>query len=144
MNKVEFIQFLDKSIQDEMLLGANGNRHKLLGLRNIKSDFNYLCSNNPDMNSVEILKKLYKERKSTEDVYIDLGKLEFAIQETTEMELISKWLPKEPSNEEVMSYLQTLTNIPKQKSSFKKFQEACTANFGQKVDSQIILNFIEN
>ena len=46
MNNIEFIQFIDVAIHDEMLLGPNKNENRLIGLRNIKSDFNYIASTN--------------------------------------------------------------------------------------------------
>lgn len=142
MTSIEFIQFIDNCIKQEMLLGPNKNESRLIGLRNIKSDFNYIQSKNPKLEALDILKKLYKEREDNEKLYNDAGKTDLWLQEHTEKEILSRWIPKEPEPEEVFSFLYSLTDIPKSKSSFKKYQSECIKNFGQKVDSNIILEFI--
>lgn len=142
MTSIEFIQFIDSCIKTEMLLGPNKNEHRLIGLRNIKSDFNYLQSKNTKLEALDILKKLYKEREENENLYRDAGKSDLWLQEHTEKEILSRWIPKEPSSEEVLNFLSTLTDISRTKSSFKKYQTECIKHFGQKVDSNIILEFI--
>lgn len=142
MTSIEFIQFIDNCIKTEMLLGPNKNEHRLIGLRNIKSDFNYLQSKDTKLEALDILKKLYKEREENEITYKDAGKSDLWLQEHVEKEILSRWIPEEPTPEEVFSFLSTLTDIPKTKSSFKKYQTECTKHFGQKVDSNIILEFI--
>lgn len=142
MTSIEFIQFVDNCIKQEMFLGPNKNENRLIGLRNIKSDFNYIQSKNPKLEALDILKKLYKEREDNEKLYNDAGKTDLWLQEHTEKEILSRWIPKEPEPEEVFSFLYSLTDVPKAKSSFKKYQSECTKRFGQKVDSNIILEFI--
>ena len=85
---------------------------------------------------------MYKERADNVNIYQANDRRDLWLQENTEKNLLQKWLPKEPEEFEVVEFLKTLTDIPKSKSSFKKFQDACSEKFGQKVDSQIILNFI--
>ena len=70
MNNIEFISIIDKSIHDEIMLGGSKNENKLIGLRNIKSDFNYLASKNNKLNTIDILKKLYKEREESSEIYL--------------------------------------------------------------------------
>lgn len=142
MTSIEFIQFIDNCIKQEMLLGQNKNENRLIGLRNIKSDFNYIQSKNPKLEALDILKKLYKEREDNEKLYNDAGKTDLWLQEHIEKEILSRWIPKEPEPEEVFNFLYSLADIPKIKSSFKKYQSECTKHFGQKVDSNIILEFI--
>lgn len=144
MNNIEFIQFVDVAIHDEMLLGPNKNENRLIGLRNIKSDFNYIASTNNKLSTSDILKRLYKERLENSKIYLDANKHDLWFQEHTELGILENYLPKEPTETEILSFLSTLIDIPKQKSSFKKYQEACSEKFGQMVNSKIILNFIEN
>lgn len=144
MNNSDFISFIDKAIHDEILLGPNKNENKLIGLRNIKADFNYIASTNNKLNTIDILKRLYKERIENLKIYLDANKHDLWIQEHTELNILENYIPKEPSEIEILSFLNTLVDIPKQKSSFKKYQEACFEKFGQTINSKIILNFIEN
>ncbi len=138
----QVINLIDDLLHKEMLLGQARNENRLQGYRNIKSDFNYIYSNNPDALAVDILKKMYKERSDNAEIYKSNNRNDLWIQEITEKNIIEKWLPKEPSEIEVIDFLKSLIDIPKAKSSFKKFQDACLEKFGQKVDSQIILKFI--
>ena len=142
VNNQEFITYINEAIRQEMLLGQARNEIKLQGLRNIKSDFTYISSNNTKMEAVDIVKRLYKEREENTDMYANTDRKDLWLQENTEKNLLKSWLPKEPSKEDVINFLNTLTEIPKQKSSFKKFQDACSEKFGQKIDSGIILEFL--
>lgn len=141
MNNIEFISYIDEAIKQEMLLGSSKNENKLTGLRNIKSDFNYIASKNNKLSAIDILKSMYKERSDNASLYLSEGRNDLWIQENTELNLLNNYLPPEPSKTQVIDFLNGL-DIPKQKSSFKKFQDACVEKFGQKIDSQIILDFI--
>lgn len=141
MNNIEFISYIDEAIKQEMLLGLSKNENKLTGLRNIKSDFNYIASKNNKLSAIDILRSMYKERSDNASLYLSEGRNDLWIQENTELNLLNNYLPPEPSKTQVIDFLNGL-NIPKQKSSFKKFQDACVEKFGQKIDSQIILDFI--
>lgn len=142
MNKIEFVQFLDNSIHAQIMLGGAKNENELNGFRNIKSDFNYASSNDPNADAVDIVKKLYKERIENASTYKNNDRLDLWIQEETEARILEKWIPAEPSKQSVIDFLKSLTDIPKAKSSFKKFQDACSQKFGQKIDSKIIAEFI--
>ena len=142
MNKQEFISLIDDLIRQEMLLGGARNENRLQGFRNIKSDFTYISSNKTELSPVDILKQMYKERAENVKLYEVSDRKDLWLQELTERNILQAWLPKEPDETEVIDFLNSLTDIPKTKSSFKKFQDACSEKFGQKVDSQIILKFI--
>lgn len=90
MTSIEFIQFIDSCIKTEMLLGPNKNEHRLIGLRNIKSDFNYLQSKDTKLETLDVLKKLYKEREENENLYKDAGKSDLWLQEHIEKEILSR------------------------------------------------------
>lgn len=141
MNNIEFISYIDEAIKQEMLLGLSKNENKLTGLRNIKSDFNYIASKNNKLSAIDILRSMYKERSDNASLYLSEGRNDLWIQENTELNLLNNYLPPEPSKTQIIDFLNGLS-IPKQKSSFKKFQDACIEKFGQKIDSQIILDFI--
>lgn len=141
MNNIEFISYIDEAIKQEMLLGSSKNENKLTGLRNIKSDFNYIASKNNKLSAIDILRSMYKERSDNANLYLSEGRNDLWIQENIELNLLNNYLPPEPSKTQVVDFLNEL-DIPKQKSSFKKFQDACVEKFGQKIDSQIILDFI--
>ena len=141
MNKEQFLLYIDDAIKQEMLLGSSKNECRLIGLRNIKSDFNYIASKNNKLSAIDILKSMYKERSDNASLYLSEGRNDLWIQENTELNLLNNYLPPEPSKTQVVNFLNEL-DIPKQKSSFKKFQDACVEKFGQKIDSQIILDFI--
>ena len=142
MNKQEFISLIDDLIRQEMLLGGARNENRLQGFRTIKSDFTYISSNKTELSPVDILKQMYKERAENVKLYEVSDRKDLWLQELTERNILQAWLPKEPDETEVIDFLNSLTDIPKTKSSFKKFQDACSEKFGQKVDSQIILKFI--
>lgn len=142
MNNTEFISFIDECIKQEMLLGPYGYKYRLTGLRNIKSDFNYISSKESKLTTLDILKKLYREREENEKFYQDAEKTDLWLQEHTEVEILKRWIPEEPKETEVFDFLNTLTDISKEKSSFKKYQTACIEHFGQSIDSAIILKYI--
>ena len=144
MNSTEFITFIDEAIKQEMLLGGAKNDIRLNGLRNIKSDFNYILSRNSNLTAADIVKKLHTERSDNAELYNEQKRQDLWLQEYTEKLILEKYLPKEPSKEEVLKFLTTLNEIPKKKSSFKKYQTACTEKFGQNINSQIILEFINS
>ena len=113
MNSVEFVSFLDEAIRQEILLGGAKNSIKLNGLRNIKSDFNYILSRNPKLTAVDIVKKLHAERSDNAALYTEQGRQDLWLQEYSEQLILEKYLPKEPSREEVLEFLTTLNEIPK-------------------------------
>lgn len=135
-----FTDYISSNIQLQMRLGYNQDSKRLTGLRNIKSDYDYLHSKNPKQSEVEILKTLYKEREGNTSVYQQGSEL--YLQEVIEMEILKPFIPEAPKDSEVLEFLATL-ELEKLKSNFKKFQEACETKFGQKVDSNLILKYIE-
>lgn len=141
LNFTNFIDYIDTEIRVQMMLGYNQDQMRLTGLRNIKSDYNYIHSKDTKKSEVEILKSMYKEREENSHNYT-IGS-ELYLQEITEMNILNPFIPTEPSDNEVQAFLNTL-DIEKSKKNFKKFQDACENHFGQKVNSQLILNFINS
>lgn len=136
-----FTNYIDTQIRVQMMLGYNQDQMQLTGLRNIKSDYNYIHSKNNKKSEVEILKLMYKEREENSQNYTTGSEL--YLQEITEMNILKPFIPAEPSDNDVQSFLNTL-DVEKSKKNFKKFQDACENHFGQKVNSQLILNFINS
>lgn len=136
-----FTDYIDTQIRVQMMLGYNQDQMQLTGLRNIKSDYNYIHSKDNKKSEIEILKSMYKEREENSQNYT-IGS-ELYLQEITEMNILKQFIPAEPSDNDVLAFLNTL-DIEKSKKNFKKFQDACENQFGQKVNSQLILNFINS
>ena len=136
-----FTDYIDTQIRVQMMLGYNQDQMQLTGLRNIKSDYNYIHSKDNKKSEVEILKSMYKEREENSQNYTKGSEL--YLQEITEMNILKPFIPAEPSDNDVQSFLNTL-DIEKSKRNFKKFQDACENQFGQKVNSQLILNYINS
>ena len=136
-----FTNYIDTQIRVQMMLGYNQDQMRLTGLRNIKSDYNYIHSKDNKKSEVEILKSMYKEREENSHNYT-IGS-ELYLQEITEMNILKLFIPAEPSDKDVHTFLNTL-DIEKSKKNFKKFQDACENHFSQKVNSQLILNYINS
>lgn len=136
-----FTDYIDTQIQVQMRLGYTQDVRQLQALRNIKSDFNYIHSKDPKKSEVELLKSLYKEREENSKFYEQGSDL--YMQEVTEMNILKQFIPIAPADKDVITYLNTL-NIEKSKKNFKKFQDSCESQFGQKVNSQLILDFINS
>lgn len=118
------------------------NKSYLQAYRNIKTDLEYIYSKNTNLDPIEGLKKLKKERLNNLEIYnkdTDLYN-----QENLELLIINTYLPKEIDESVIIDYLTELHPISRNKMDFRKYQDECFEKFGQKVDSQIILKFIKN
>lgn len=136
-----FTDYIDTQIQVQMRLGYTQDIKRLQGLRNIKTDYNYIHSKDPNKSEVELLKYLYKEREENSKTYEQGSDL--YLQEVIEMDILKPFIPKAPADSEVLEFLASL-NIDKNKKNFKKLQDFCEVQFGQKVNSQLILDFINS
>lgn len=136
-----FINYLDTQIQLQMRLGYTQDVRQLTALRNIKSDYNYFHSKYTNKSELEIIKSLYKEREENSKLYASGSDL--YMQEIAEMNILRPFIPKEPNDQDVISFLESL-GYEKSKRNFKRFQDACENKFGQKVNSQLILDFINS
>lgn len=129
---------------NELIQVAIKHQHPLLqNYRNVKTDFEYLKSNNPKLSDIDILIRMRNERGVNAQTYKEAGKKDLEQNEVNELIILDDYIPKEPSKEEVLEFLNTLSDIEKSKKNFKKFQEKCENEFGMKVDSKIILQFID-
>lgn len=134
-----FTDYVDTQIQVQMRLGYTQDQRELTALRNIKSDYNYIHSKDNKKSEVEILKSMYKEREENSQIYEQGSDL--YMQEIAEMNILKQFIPTAPPDSEVLEFLSSL-NYEKTKRNFKRFQDACENQFGQKVNSQLILNYI--
>ena len=134
-----FTDYVDAQIQVQMRLGYTQDQRELTALRNIKSDYNYIHSKDNKKSEVEILKSMYKEREENSQNYEQGSDL--YMQEIAEINILKKFIPTVPPDSKVLEFLSSL-NYEKTKRNFKRFQDACENQFGQKVNSQLILNYI--
>lgn len=129
---------------NELIQVAIKHQYPLLqNYRNVKTDFEYLKSNNPKLSDIDILIRMRNERGVNAQTYKEAGKKDLEQNEVNELIILDDYIPKEPSKEDVLEFLNTLSDIEKSKKNFKKFQEKCENEFGMKVDSKIILQFID-
>ena len=110
-----FTDYIDTQIQVQMRLGYTQDTKRLQGLRNIKMDYNYIHSKDPNKSEVELLKSLYKEREENSKTYEQGSDL--YLQEVIEMDILKPFIPKAPADKDVLAYLSTL-NIDSQKPSY--------------------------
>lgn len=131
-----------KEINDQLAIAMKEkDSEKLTALRNIKSDFIYLTQKTSETES-EIISILAKTRRETVKIYE--GKSEaLRDQELRELEILHPFLPEEVNWQDVFQVLRE-SGIPKEMRNFKKFQEVVNAHFGQKIDSDIIKDYITN
>lgn len=116
--------------------------HKMLtAFRNIKSEFVYERSKSKATNT-DLIKKMFNKRKETAAIYKDINQ-ELFENENREMVILHQFLPPELSEFTVLNFLKTL-DIEKNKKNFKLFQNACAKEFGQAVDSAVILKYLNS
>lgn len=116
--------------------------HKMLtAFRNIKSEFVYERSKSKATNT-DLIKKMFNKRKETAAIYKDTNQ-ELFENENREMVILHQFLPPELSEFTVLNFLKTL-DIEKNKKNFKLFQNACAKEFGQTVDSAVILKYLNS
>ncbi len=137
-----FEKFLEKTIEQQIRLGATKNEMILNGARNLKSDFDYKMSKSSTKNDLDIILDLYKERLDAAEIYKDKN-LNLYLQEITEINLLQPYIPNEPSKNEVIEFLNTL-NYEKSMKNFRMFIEKCKEKFGIKVNSKYIQDFIKS
>ncbi len=129
---------------EDLIQAAIKSKSPLLqNYRNLKTDFEYLKSKNSKLSDLEILLKMDKERLENISIYEQAEKLDLAQNEKTEHIILLVYVPREPSKEEVIEYLNSIVDIEKSKKNFRKFQEKCLEHFERPVDSKIILQFFD-
>ena len=139
----KFIDYLNEQIKAQMLLGQEKDKTLLAGYRNLKSDFEYQMSKNVKQDELDLLKKLYKSRKENAALYKGI-KEDLFKQESVESEILEKFIPEPPKEEDVIAYLESRWPISRSKMEFPMYQNACVEHFGQKVEPAIIFKFITN
>lgn len=138
MKNVNFIQFVDSNIEKYT---KEQNHKMLVAFRNIKSEYAYEKEKTKADDS-EILKKMFNKRNETSNIYKTTNQ-ELFEDECREMAILNPFLPPALSETEVFDFLNTL-DIEKEKKNFKLFQEKCVAHFNQRVDSKIILKYLNS
>lgn len=138
MNSVVFIDFVNSNIEKYM---KEQNHKMLVAFRNIKSEYVYTKEKSRSADS-EIIKKMFNKRKETCEIYRDKN-LELFEAENREMIILHPFLPISVPKNVILQYLKGLS-ITKDKKNFKAFQDACVEEFGEKVESSIILEHINS
>ena len=89
-----------------------------------------------------VIKKMFNKRKEACEIYRDKN-LELFEAENREMIILHPFLPISVPKNVILQYLKGLS-ITKDKKNFKAFQDACVEEFGEKVESSIILEHINS
>ena len=138
MNNTSFIDFVNSNIEKYM---KEQNHKMLIAFRNIKSEYVYTKEKSGSADG-EIIKKIFNKRKETCEIYRDKN-LELFEAENREMIILHPFLPVSVPKNVILQYLKGLS-IAKDKKNFKAFQDACVEEFGEKVESSIILEHINS
>lgn len=141
---------------DKLILEAvkEKNTERVSTLRLIKAKFmEFLTAKNAkpldDINEIQILKKMANERKESIKIYEEAGRNELATKEKNELSIISEFLPKEPTDEEIMQKIKEHIELgiePIMKNMgilIKCVKEAYPGADGSKV-SQLVKQTIDN
>lgn len=138
MNNTTFIDFVNSNIEKYM---KEQNHKMLIAFRNIKSEYLYMEEKSKDTEG-EIIKKMFNKRKETCEIYKDKNQ-ELFDDENREMIILHPFVPKEVPEKVVLQFLETLP-IEKTKRNFVAFQNECLKEFGEKVNSSVILKHINS
>ena len=138
MKNIDFIQFINSNIEKYT---KDQNHKMLIAFRNIKSEYIYEKEKSKTDDS-EIIKKMFNKRNETSNIYRTTNQ-ELFEDECREMAILNPFLPPVLEETAVLEFLKTL-DIPKEKKNFKMFQEKCIEHFKQRVDSAIILKYLNS
>ena len=133
---------ISNDIKAAMLARESG---KLEALRSIKAAM--LIAKTEGTNSeishekeLSIIQKLYKQRKESADIYSKNNRQELADKELFEADIIQKYLPKPPTEEEINAVLKEIIEQTGVKSPAEmgKFMGLASKRFAGAVDGKII------
>lgn len=108
----ERIERMDKLIAEAM---KNKEMNKVATLRLVKTKMlEFVTAKNAkpldEAAEMQILKKMATERKESIKIYEDAGRIELAEKEKVELDIISEFLPKETTDEEINAKIDELIN----------------------------------
>lgn len=108
----ERIERMDKLIAEAM---KNKEMNKVATLRLVKTKMlEFVTAKNAkpldEAAEMQILKKMATERKESIKIYEDAGRTELAEKEKVELDIISEFLPKETTDEEINAKIDELIN----------------------------------
>lgn len=133
---------INNDIKNAMLAHESG---KLEALRSIKAAF--LLAKTDGSNSeltsekeLSIIQKLYKQRKESAKIYIDNNRKELADKELFEADIIEQYLPKPPTDEEIVKILnEIIVQVgAKSPAEMGKVMGAATKHFAGSVDGKVL------
>ena len=103
---------------DKLILEASRSRefNRVAALRLIKAKYiEFLTAKNAkpldDIAEMQILKKMADERKESIKIYEDARRYDLAEKELGELKVISEFLPKEPTEEELKKKIEELIEL---------------------------------
>ena len=137
-----FLEYIDTQIQLQLKLRATNDGKTLTGLRNIKSDFLYTREKNSTLNEGDVIKRMHKSRIDTALIYETTNK-DLWQQEIIESNILVPFLPPEIKSQDIFEFLNSL-GLDKNNKNFKIFQTESEKHFGQKIESNIILDYIKS
>ncbi len=111
----ERIETMDKLIAEAM---KNKEMNKVATLRLVKTKMlEFVTAKNAkpldEAAEMQILKKMATERKESIKIYEEAGRTELAEKERVELDVISEFLPKETTDEEINAKIDELINSGK-------------------------------
>ena len=126
-----------KSKLDELISESlkNKDSDKLKTLRLIKTEFVKAEKDGTVLDDVAqetIMRKMVKQREDSVKQYLDAGREDLAAGEKTEIEIINRFLPELPSDEEVIQNIETFM-----KSIAEEKQEKLTMKYMKDIMSNI-------
>jgi uncharacterized protein YqeY len=104
---MEFKNTIDNQIKESML---NKRKTRLLALRAIKSAIllEEKSGNENNINSLNLLMKLIKQRKDSRNLYIKQNRKDLADKESKEIKIIEEFLPKQMNDNDLEKIIQRI------------------------------------
>ena len=104
---MEFKNTIDNQIKESML---NKRKTRLLALRAIKSAIllEEKSGNENNINSLNLLMKLIKQRKDSRNLYIKQNRKDLADKDSKEIKIIEEFLPKQMNDNDLEKIIQRI------------------------------------
>lgn len=133
MFKQEIKLFIEEATNDNDLFLDN--------LIKMLSEYNEYSEKYPDKSEVDILWIMRRERRKI------LNNLQYwnrnleADTINEEIKFIEQYLPKEPNEEDVIAYLNTLPKLDKNQKNFRFFLTSCEKYFNTRIPPRYIIHY---
>jgi len=140
---------IDKEIKNAML---NKNKLRLTALRSIKSSI-LLEEKNKNRNNqlnkekeIQLLMKNIKQRKESMDIYLKQQRNDLAQIEKKEIDVISEFLPKQLSEEEIIKEIEIIIETHKANDikDMGKIMGIASKKFAGKADNNVVAKIVKS